>query len=154
MHYTQVVNGVRDDKHLCAACARDEGVVGPAGFTPVFNIFNLLGEDVNKPQPVGGVCPSCGATLAAFGKNSLFGCPDCYGAFGDFTDGLLAKVHGAGRHRGKKPRGFIPAAVEEDPAALLKKQLEDAIKNEEYETAARLRDEIRGLQNSGGGAAL
>jgi protein-arginine kinase activator protein McsA len=65
---------------------------------------------------------------------------------------LLQRVHEAVVHRGRLPGGRAPApppgpmampATDTERLADLRRRLEDAIRGERYEEAARLRDDLR-----------
>ena len=72
------------------------------------------------------------------------GCPDCYSTFADILDPYMQKIHGATRHIGAAPAA--PEQPKADPVEALRTQLKEAIEKEEYEQAARLRDEIRRIE--------
>ena len=138
--------------------------------TSVLGQTGIAAEDDAKKTNL--VCPKCGMTYNEFLKYSKFGCPECVHTFGFLLDDYFKKIQGSCEHCGKVYHGgetvFIPditavagdgstsAAPEMAPAAQvndkdskevasLKKKLDKAIRDEEYEEAARLRDEIRAL---------
>lgn len=138
--------------------------------TSVLGQTGIAAEDDAKKTNL--VCPKCGMTYNEFLKYSKFGCPECVHTFGFLLDDYFKKIQGSCEHCGKVYHGgetvFIPditavagdgstsAAPEMAPAvqvndkdskevASLKKALDKAIRDEEYEEAARLRDEIRAL---------
>jgi protein arginine kinase activator len=108
------------------------------------------------PQPK---CPECGITFEDFRTRGRFGCPKDYEVFRESLGPLLEKIHGSQKHTGRLPRGR--AAI--DPASgdrllRLRRELQAAVGNENYEEAARLRDEIRKAEHAvptseGSGAA-
>ena len=71
------------------------------------------------------------------------GCPDCYSTFADILNPYVEKIHGATQHIGAAPAAEQPKT---DPIEALRAQLKTAVENEEYEQAARLRDEIRRME--------
>ena len=95
-------------------------------------------------------CPSCGLTYGQFKKRYRVGCADCYDAFREQMIPLLVKVHNSDIHTGKRPDGSPPrTATRENPMwtlEVLRRQLQAAIKREEFEEAARLRDRISELE--------
>ncbi len=107
-----------------------------------------------EPQPA-GQCRSCGLTAADFRKHGRLGCPECYRDLALALAPMLAAMHRGAAHVGKRPAGepvaepspvpAAPASPAEPPPTLarLKAALAVAVNQEEYETAARLRDEIR-----------
>ncbi|MBX5465215.1 MAG: UvrB/UvrC motif-containing protein, partial [Clostridia bacterium] len=163
VHVTRIVNGVKTEIHLCPACAESSEM---ALFAPSpFSIHNLLGGLLH-PQPEAGRaqaelrCPTCGTTYEEFARTSFLGCETCYTAFAPQLEPLLRRIQGADRHRGKRPvapgrreqaaaGGTAPApdgASAGESLAELRRQLDEAVRQEEYERAALLRDRIRALE--------
>jgi protein arginine kinase activator len=95
-------------------------------------------------------CPRCGFSQADFKKSGRLGCPECYRTFAEGLAGLLKTMHKGTRHVGKTPEALRQTRETVDRLKLLQKKLAKAIEEENYESAAALRDEIRTL---GGGTA-
>lgn len=109
-------------------------------------------------------CPACGQTFAQFRTSGVLGCPLCYTRFESQLTPLLSRAHEGGTHHvGKSPASAKGgageqlggaskaehAAIDHDQrVAALRKSLEDAIAGEQYEKAAKLRDELQRLQLS------
>lgn len=159
------------ERHLCEQCAKQHGVA--VQHVP---INELIQKYVLQQAAEGGAgaaearqaikaCASCGLHFAEFRSSSILGCPDCYQAFEPALTPLLERTHEGGtRHVGKTPRRLsaVPTA---DPGAkrrgseqsaeraeklrILNRQLEDAVRSEQYERAAALRDEIRRVAEHG-----
>ena len=158
LHFTKIVNGEKNEFHICESCAREKGDMIP-GATNGFSIHNLLSGLLNfEPSGTadvkngGGVepkslrCEHCGLTYSQFSKIGRFGCSQCYEHFSDRLNPLFKRVHGNTFHNGKIPSrsgGLIQAKrqVEE-----LKRELQNSITKEEFERAAQLRDQIRQLE--------
>ena len=91
-------------------------------------------------------CSSCKFTFQDFRKVGRLGCQKCYDTLKDQLRPLLRKIHGADSHTGK----ILPGKeAPKDVTTLmteLKVRLEKAIKFEEFEEAARLRDRIKILE--------
>ncbi|QSQ08326.1 Protein-arginine kinase activator protein [Koleobacter methoxysyntrophicus] len=154
VHITKVVNGEKTERHLCEECARELEDFS-FSFQPNFTIHNLLAGllDSAKESPIGVnisqkiQCPFCGMTFNQFSQYGRFGCSQCYGSFHGRIEPILRRIHGSHVHTGKVPRrtgGKIRLKKEIDK---LKRQLEQAVKKEEFEKAAELRDKIRELEN-------
>lgn len=78
------------------------------------------------------------------------GCPECYSHFVSLLAPLLSRIAHESRHRGLRPP--VPSTAEPGappPGEIfreiedLRRRLRDAVKQENYEEAARIRDEIR-----------
>ena len=145
VHLTQIAAEKMQKVDLCEECAKQKGVNDPAGFS-LADLLLGLGASQEMEQVAGGSelkCPHCGFTQADFKKAGRLGCAQCYGTFSEGLEGLLKTMHKGTHHKGK-----VPAALREsqDLAAKLKqlqKKLDKAVADEDYEQAARARDEIK-----------
>ena len=161
-HSVEIIKGQKIEKHLCDQCAADEGLAVPSAHTP---INELLTNFVKLHSGGGGgeasagkggaatkeqACSSCGLTFAAFREQSLLGCPQCYSDFESSLSTLLERAHEGGTHHvGKVPRRAGRSEVRQQQLMRLRKRLESAVTEENYELAARLRDEINQFQEQG-----
>lgn len=154
---TKVVNGNKTELHLCKQCAEQ----GDAEFFKDMSLVNILANLASARQkpaeptpPV--VCPDCGFDLERFRREGRLGCEQCYRQFAADLMPMMRKLHGSLQHTGKRPGAAArsPAAERKKTSRLedLKQQLKLAVKAEEYERAAGLRDEIRALETAGEGA--
>lgn len=151
------ISGSKVATNLCEACAAQQMVASAKPVSPKARLAQL-------------VCRTCGTTFAKFRKTGLLGCPACYEAFGDPLDKLLERAHeGAVCHVGKSPRrrgsgGRIelePPGAAGNPTeraavqaqiAVLRRQLDAAVRGECYERAAALHKEIATLAERLGGS--
>lgn len=144
VHLTQIVGDKMQKLDLCEDCAKAKGVNDPAGFA-LADLMLGLGAAQEIEQAAGGLelrCPRCGFTQADFKKSGRLGCPECYKTFAEGLSGLLKTMHKGTRHIGKFPEN-MRAFENADRLKALQKKLEKAIQSENFEEAARLRDEIR-----------
>lgn len=141
-YYKQNINGQVSEMHLCPSCAAKlTGGFAGMGFSPTFQSF--WGDaPILQPGLGGGRrCRTCGMTESELRRTARAGCADCYKNFADILTPYIQKLHGSTAHV-----GTTPAETQSDPVAALKAKLNDAIASEQYEEAARLRDEIRRLE--------
>ena len=149
VHLTEIVNEQMTELHLCEACANQKG----AQVESHFGLSDLLSglADFSKTQEPEEVpakaCPSCGMTYDDFRKVGRLGCAECYATFRRSLGSLLKRIHGSPIHVGKSPvRLLKPTKVGKAELLELKRKLEHAIADEAFEEAARLRDQIRRLE--------
>lgn len=147
-----VRNGVRVERHLCERHAAEAGIkVTASQAAPGVPTPGGAGTQVRT-----SACPTCRTTFAEFKQHGLLGCAACYQFFEKQLAPLLERAHdGLCQHRGKAPaRGGRPAPADSafaevearsDQLKRLKSELERAVKAEQYERAAQVRDEIRRL---------
>lgn len=106
------------------------------------------------PLEIGSVpaCPDCGMTLSEFKARGRFGCPRDYEVFAEHLDPLFERIHDTqpARHQGRLPQasGEPEIVTRRRKTAELKARLDAAVAEENYELAARLRDEINGLEKA------
>lgn len=157
LHFTKIINGEKTEFHICESCAREkgEGIPGAPGSFSIHSLLSGLldfgavgngGAALNNTPPQTVRCEKCGLTYAQFSKIGRFGCSSCYQAFADRLDPLLKRVHSSTVHSGKVPKrsgGQIQCKREIEQ---LRRDLQSHIENEEFESAAKLRDRIRELE--------
>jgi protein arginine kinase activator len=147
VHLTQIVENEVKKVDLCEACAKAKGVNDPTGFA-IADLLLGLGaaqtmEEAGEAKGVEMKCPVCGYTQADFKKSGRLGCAHCYEVFADGLDPLLKSMHKGTVHKGKIPPAARKAADAVARLGRLQKDLQVAISREDFETAARLRDEIK-----------
>lgn len=148
VHLTQIEGDTMHKIDLCEDCAKQKGVNDPAGFS-LADLLMGLGVSQEMERASGGSdlrCPNCGHTQADFKKTGRFGCSECYTVFADGLEVLLRTMHKDVRHAGKAPAAREQTRQHQQSLQRLQAGLAKAISEENFEQAARLRDEIRKLQ--------
>ena len=84
------------------------------------------------------ICPNCKLELSLFLKTGRLGCSECYNSFTGALRDILKGIHSASYHRGRGPGEERVIDI-----AQLKWKLSEAVREEDFELAARIRDEIR-----------
>jgi protein arginine kinase activator len=140
----------KQDWNLCDACAKAKGVdMDPAAFLIADADLMLgLGASQELDPSAGAVevkCARCGFSQADFKKSGRLGCPECYHTFAEGLAGLLKTMHKGTRHTGKTPEALRQTRDAVDRVKSLQKKLAKAIEQEDYETAAAVRDEIKAM---------
>ena len=148
--YTEIVDGdKKNEHHLCSQCAKDlDQYTGL--FDKDFSLSKLLSgilgdvfeNDENKDYRQ-IVCPTCNTSYDDFIKNSMFGCKDCFEVFNLLINDNIKQIHGNDKHVGI-------FSDEDKEIEILKQKLEDAIKIEDFEQAAILRDKIKTIKEDNG----
>ena len=152
VHLTQIVNSKVHKVDLCEGCAQAKGVTDPSGFS----LADLLLKASLNPEQTADVvrCEQCGATQADFKKLGRFGCPACYEAFKEIVEPMLGNMHKGTVHVGKVPQRALERKSLYDRLTHLQGELDEAIKTERYEDAARFRDEIHQAKQTFGEKTL
>lgn len=150
VRYAEVVDGQVSDQQLCAECmARHQNnattgfeLNGPAPGTRKAPTERAAKDTLRTHR----ACPSCGAMLSRIMDTGRVGCGACYENFGDLIESILEGLHRSLRHTGKvsnqnDARARLRADIQTKRALM-----RSVVRAEHYEEAARLRDEIRGLE--------
>jgi protein arginine kinase activator len=149
VHLTQMLNNEIRKLHLCEQCAEASGIDVniPASMS---NLLLGLGETKKAAAASAALaCPQCGMRIADFKKLSRLGCQNCYAVFADELEPLLRGMQKSLLHAGKKPVHHAGAVNVPPAMATLKRSLEAAVAAENYEEAARLRDQIHRAEMNG-----
>ncbi len=147
VRYMENINGEKREMHLCSNCASNLGFMDFSSmFSPIFSSIPSSFFSDEKLQE----CPTCGYTIEDYSKTGLFGCPDCYKTFEDELDRLFVKIHGKNRHvrleESKNSNKNKEVNSNKNELEELKEKIQVCIKNEEYEEAAKIRDQIRKIE--------
>ena len=147
------VTEIRDEEavivHLCDTCAREYLEQSPENPEPAMtsDLASKLDElmaETHSPS----VCPNCGISFNEFRENGRFGCSQDYTEFMTELLPLLENIHEDTEHKGKRPRSTVVGTQEQGQLIQLRNEQRQAIEEEDYESAARLRDEIAKLENA------
>lgn len=163
IYYTEIINGKKREQHFCEECAakyssyRSANPVSGEETSADRMIFGLLQElepQDQEDQTESLVCPNCGLTYEEFSKDGQFGCEQCYFSFQSLLNKNLRSIQGSDTHTGKRPKEYLLEAKRLvnglSQLDRLSIQLQQAIELEEYEEAAKIRDQIRDLKKSEG----
>jgi len=142
VHFTDLSDSGLKEYHLCEECY---AVQKPQGTDMIGMIASALtgvsprSQEEAMPQ----TCAQCGLTYSAFRSRGRLGCPACYDTFRPALEPLLEKIHGGRTHMGKTPfEGAARDRGKERRLIALRRKLQDAVRAENYELAATLRDEL------------
>jgi protein arginine kinase activator len=152
VHLTQIIEGKTKKVDLCEACSKAKGIDDPKGFALADLLLGLgAAQQMDQAAPATGLrCPTCGFTQADFKKSGRLGCADCYRAFAEGLEGVLKTMHKGTRHVGKTPRRMRHSRELEEQIAVLQKRLDKAVVEEDFETAAMVRDELKRTREQAG----
>lgn len=158
-------------KHLCGECMKKmELNLGDGDIhsflSSILSIFSSAQADETP------VCSGCGLRYSTFEKTGKLGCAQCYHDFADKLTPMLGRIHGNTRHNGRTPRAMdtetaaaAPAQEMDSPAEAetpvteevpsvdalreeLRRKMEQAVLEENFEDAAMYRDQLKALNQS------
>jgi len=180
-HITELEAGSVRELHLCEDHARaylnqaeagagqpDAAEAGGAGAAGALGVGQTADELAALDQKA---CTMCGITFFEFRNQGRLGCPHDYLFFAKELEPLIANVHGASEHTGRRPSwaraAGEAASAAEEPAAVsaavsagtadqgteeltsvigLRREMREAIGMEDYEKARENRDAIRAIE--------
>ncbi len=146
VHLTQIVDGKMLKVDLCESCAKEKGVQEAAGFSLANLLVELGAGEESRVEAPGVQCPVCGFTQADFKKTGRLGCSACWETFEPALASLLKAMHKGDHHVGKVPTKAEHTVALNGKMQELAEQLEKAVREEKYEDAAQIRDQIREME--------
>lgn len=148
-HITEVLAPDQyEEVHLCEECGRkylDEPL--PTKSPPPSSAISPIPTEQAVNDPSAKQCEVCGLKFVEFRNSGRLGCPDDYDEFREDLLPLLESIHGDTKHQGKIPRRVPKPPVKKAELSQLRKRLSRAVAEEAYEDAARLRDQIKALED-------
>lgn len=152
-YFKRNVNGNIQEVYLCSECAAKLDFGGMS--SSLFDFF-IPSQFRTRSERTHKKC-NCGTTFYDISQTGKVGCPDCYETFKEELAAVLKKINGGRTHVGRCPerltsskcdesRNVNETCCEENKEESLKRKLEAAIKSENFEEAARLRDMIKKLR--------
>ena len=150
-HIKQNVNGEKTEMHLCSTCAEQ------MGYGDIFSDFglgmdNMLSNFLSDfPLSIGSSsqttrCDKCGSSFEEIVTSGMLGCDECYKTFYDKLSPSLQRIHGKSHHIGKIANSMGEEAKKQGKIECLKKELQNAVDEQDYEQAAVLRDKIKEIE--------
>ncbi len=163
IHYTEVVNGMRTEHHVCSKCAAALNLSGYKGLLDNdFPFVKLLTGLLASNEGITSTsdltmehikCPQCDMSFAEFARVGKFGCAGCYDVFGPLIEENIKKIHGDIIHKGKKYKKTHDKSSDNDKYSQIQQEIlsltmkqREAVELENYELAAKCRDEIKKLK--------
>jgi len=160
-HITELTGGKPQEFHLCQDHAQ-EYLTQSSGdeASSATSMAQALAQHVAQQMTVGQtaeelarldqqVCPVCGVTFYEFRSQGRLGCPHDYVCFEQQLEPLLLNIHGETEHVGKTPRHSPSGSAQRTQLIRLRREMREAIREENYERASRLRDEISRIEQEG-----
>lgn len=169
VRYSENINGRKKELHLCEKCSQKLGI-GNMDFNMPIDFSSFFGElledfgttefmplfnDVKNLK-----CENCGYTFEDIVNTGRLGCGNCYNVFEERLDPIIKKIQGSSIHIGRIGK-MLDTQIgkkfdknkednnNKDISELdkLQNSLKQAIKEERYEDAANIRDEIKKLND-------
>lgn len=159
VYWKTTVNGHTGEHHLCAACAQQTDAAkllhNPfSGFDSLFTTLDhaltgtLSESAMLRGQRTADVCSVCGASSGEIMRTGRPGCAECYTRFAAILNPIIRRIHGNVRYSGAVPASAGEQLQRKRRLDELKNQLSEAVRTQEFEQAAKIRDEIRSMEEA------
>ncbi len=145
VHLTHIIEGKFRKVDLCEECAKGQGMadVADGSLTDLLQqVMGGMSEGTAMPDEVSMKCPDCGYSLEQLRGTGRMGCPDCYTHFQALIKPSLKDMHKRTEHTGKVPHRSLQRHDVLKRINELHEEMQVAVREERYEDAARLRDEL------------
>lgn len=152
VHITEIHGEKKKERHLCEECAQkvsNSFTKMPSPSDILTNLISQVAPEIGEMSKI--VCPVCNISFLEFRSQGRLGCPMDYTAFEKGLIPLLEKMHGNSQHIGKAPPAAGKEVIKKNRLIQLRKDLNYAVENENYENAATIRDEINSLTGKSDG---
>ncbi|HLA86291.1 MAG TPA: UvrB/UvrC motif-containing protein [Thermoguttaceae bacterium] len=159
-HITELTDGNPQELHLCEDHARQYLSQSGIGQAEPENVAAALAQQMAQHMAAGQVgqtaeelarldqqlCPVCGISFYDFRSQGRLGCPNDYICFEQQLNPLILNIHGETEHTGKAPKVSAQASQERTQVIRFRREMQEAIAEEDYERASKLRDTIRRVE--------
>ncbi len=154
-HITELEGGKHQELHLCEEHARQYLTQSETETTASPGLAGALAHQLAVGQTAEELekldrkaCPVCGITFYEFRNQGRLGCPHDYVFFEKELEPLIANIHGETAHTGKRPKHYAGGTQRKTDLIRLRREMKEAITQEDYEQAGKLRDQIRRTEDA------
>jgi protein arginine kinase activator len=160
-HITELTGDKPEEHHFCESHAREylnessqgvegvssDGLAAALADSPVKkNPMTKLAAELQAIDQQ--ICPVCGISFYDFRNRGRLGCDNDYNCFSKQLEPLITSIHGANAHVGKSPASGSCQTNSSSMLIKLRRDLDIAVSEENYEQASKIRDEIKKIENS------
>ena len=104
IQYVQIINGNKQELHLCSKCGKDVGV---DDFSMPIDLSGFFGEIfgeydiplINRESKL--VCENCNTSFEEFLNTGKIGCANCYRTFEKKLNPILKRIQGGSEYLGR-----------------------------------------------------
>ena len=150
-HSTLIVNGISKKTSLCRDCAIKEGVFAQEKSSLFDEMFSSFADMLGYEQVENVICPVCKTSLREFKATGKLGCPNCYDMFRGEISNILKRIAPFETHKQETLKNVKtkPAKLtKEEQIKALRDEMKQAVSEERYEDAAKIKKQITKLENA------
>ncbi len=159
IRYTEIINGSKSEHNLCHNCAQEVEFGYELPFAKLLSgmlgAYTVGGVQKKHDDMKKVICPSCKMSYQEFIDQGIFGCEVCYEVFEPLIRDNIEKLQGNVVHSGKVPiynqnvkdtNLKTKKVTPKEEFEILETRLKEALKFEDYEEAAKVRDKIKAFK--------
>ncbi len=150
---TVTAGGEVSTRRLCPECMKKMELDLANGDIQSFlsSVLSVMSGNKTQAEPT-LVCSGCGLSYEEFERTGRLGCAQCYRDFSEQLKPLLQRIHGRTQHAGHRPASFVPDAQDliKEQINDLRQKMNEAVAAENFEDAAKYRDELKALTEESG----
>lgn len=149
-HIKTILNGELKEYDMCSECADKMGYgsfFGNMGFD-LNKLFGSFMDSFPSTSRAAKRCQCCGSSFEDIAKSGKVGCANCYDVFYEELLPSIQRIHGRTSHIGKLAHSAGTKVKVRNELAKLRAELQKAIKEQEFEKAAEIRDRIKELEKN------
>ena len=157
-HITELTGTKPHELHLCEDHARAYLSASSTQGDLAGSIASTLAQGMSKQMSLNKAaeelkeldmqtCPICGISFYDFRSRGRLGCPNDYVCFAKQLDALVLNIHGETEHIGKVPKRTGKESNCRTLLIKLRRELNEAVADEDYKRAGVLRDKIKEIEN-------
>ena len=161
IQYVQIINGSKQEIYLCSRCGKEVGV---DDFSMPIDLSTFFGEifgEYNIPRlnrNIDLICNNCKTSFEEFLNTGKIGCANCYKSFEKKLNPILKRIQGGNEYLGESKQETTIGKIKKEQEDIsndntikeLENQIKKYVKEEKYEEAAKIRDEIKRIKEKGG----
>ena len=154
-HITELTGEEHQEIHLCEDHARSYLTSSQPETSDSASITDVWADQLKVSQTAEDLarldqqaCPVCGITFYEFRNQGRLGCPHDYECFEAELEPLIVSIHGATQHTGKQPARRADVAANPTELIRMRREMQQAVQEENYERASELRDSIRAIEDA------
>ena len=154
----EIIGDQKRSSYACESCAGLGSMIDPerllkeSGLAKIVEqIAAILPSPLPTKTETAVRCPTCDITWAEIKTASRLGCPNDYTTFRKEIEALFRDIHGAIHHLGRGPAKIMLALKKRREEEQLRRELSEAVRSEDFEKAAHIRDLLRSPDSKGVG---
>lgn len=156
-HITEILKGEPVELHLCEYHAHEYLVTSEADSPELASAAAELAKQMSHHLAINQasskisaaddvICPVCGAAYYEFRNVGRLGCANDYRFFTPQLVPLITQMQGSVEHVGRRPPYGGERSQQMTRRYELRRQMAQAVEEENYELASQLRDKIKEIQ--------